>query len=745
MKFDIVPQELYARAIKLTDNITDCICYNYTDEGGKTIGAVTRVEFKDPKGERKKTFIQADYSKQYKRFKVSADILKTSLFNRHNIIKANCVVWCEGEKAALELQSILPEKYAATTGTGGAGNQQNINISPLIGKKVIIWPDNDKMGQHGAIKLNTMLHEKKINVIGWIKIADEWNDKDDAYDIIQRYGKDYTLNLLTELGDPKEINLELPEIMPRDIMPFNVLGYTSEDEVVIYCFQDAVVRAIRKSQFDEKAMITIYNDLPFWYDYCGRSPRSDKPDILTGLSKMWALAQEAGFFNPDITKHGGVYKDGDDYVAHLGDRLYINGVEYDLDQRMDNGIYVADSKADVKHDCPEITQDEADLLREYFSLFRTRLAEHRQVLLGWAIASMLAPILPRRPHIWLYSPANVGKSFISGKMSNLTDLFGIRLDSSSTTAAGVRQYVRGRGCPLFWDEAEAQTRGEEAKWSSVMEMVRISFDSRDGKTVQGSREQVAKFFVPRMMFCFSSVRMADFEETLASRIIPIALNKPSTHEEVLRYYESCRKIEARIDWNNISSRLFKRVYNNAETFFKNYDMAHEMFTEMGTDDRRSSALAVCFAGYALMFGVTPMSKQDMQKKIWKNPYKIMPEEQSDAEYLRTLIMCAAIRFRTDSGDNISIMFQDFIAAANSNDVYLHGVNLAVIAREFRSMGLEYISASGKVYVWAKSPRLYRALGQFDGIASVAPSLEGFERGKNDGFLFDIREEIFYNV
>lgn len=745
MKFDIIPQDLYSRATKASNgNMTACIAYNYVDEDGDTIGSVTRVEYMGDDGEKKKTFIQADYNKQYKKFKMTADNIKTCLFNRDKIKDADYIVWCEGEKAAMALQGVLPKGWAATTGTGGVNNQKNVNVSPLFGKKVIVWPDNDKVGIHGAMKLSTMLSEKSIEVLGWVKIGDDWEEKDDAYDIVERKGGAYVRKILKDLGEVKKPDINLPEIMPRDALPFKVLGISIENDVFIYCFQDSMIRSIKQSQFNELALVTIYNDMAFWYDFCGRSPRSDKPNILSGWSRIWGLAYPLGIFKPQATRFAGIYRDGEEFVAHLGDSLYIDGKQYDLDQRIDDGIYVADTKANIDIKSEELSITEANNLIKYFELFRTRHRDHRQVLLGWSVASLLAPILPRRPHLWIYSPANTGKSFIAQKMSKISGTFGVSIDSSSATFAGVKQLIQGRGCPVYWDEAEAQSRSQSDKWDRIMEMVRITFDNRDAAVPQGTKEQVAKLFFPRMMFCFSSIRMADFEESLASRIISIPLSKPQTHEEMLRHHSECRAVESEIDWDSLSSRIFMRVYNNADTFFKNYDKAYNKFLEIGTDDRRSSALAVCFAGFSMLLKRTPLTNEDIDKYLWKDPYKLMPEEQSDAEYLRTLIMSTPVRLRTNDGDTVSLMFKDVIKVVNNGGFSVRGVNTSVAVHEYKTMGLEYNKDNGKVYVWTGSPRLERCLGGFKGIKSVAPSLEGFERGKNNGFLFDIRKEIFYN-
>lgn len=748
MKLDIVPQQLYSKLQKRLhpdSEPTGSTAYEYRDESGNIIGCVARIDYlKD--GQQSKTFIQSDYSKQYKKFKTIADQVKTSLYNRDKIVNADTVVWVEGEKAACALQEIVPSNWAVTTNAGGASNAKNVNLSPLSGKRVIIWHDNDSVGKHGAIKLSTKLLSQKIKVAGWVDVKeDEWEQKDDAFDIIKKYGNDYVIDLLNDLQKPQESSVDIPEILPKDEKPFLVLGRSVEDDIVVYCYQDATIRSFSSNSFDEGMMVKIYNDIAFWNEYCGMNPRSNKPDKVRGWQRLWGEVLKCGIFEPAITRYGGIYKEDTQYVANLGDHLYVNGDIKDLADYTDNGIYVEDRKSKVDTEADELTENECKTIIEYFENLQCRKIEQRQLILGWVIASILAPILPKRPHLWLYAPANTGKSFIAGRMKKLIEPFTISLDSSSTTFAGLKQYVQGRGCAVFWDESEAQSQGQQSKWDRVMEVVKVSFDARDGKIVQGSREQVAQFFVPRMMFCFSSVKMADFEETLSTRIIPIDLNRQGSKQDMINYFKRSRQIENKIDWETVPSKLFKTVYKNADVFFNNFETAQEIFVSRGVDDRRANALAVCYAGFLMLRARKTISMDVMDKMIWSNPYKLMPEQQSDVDLLRSLILSSTINVNDANNMRKSVMFRDYVNAVQNDKYFVNDVAIELVSHEFKLHGLQYTykrdKGTSKVFVWEKSPRLSRVMGRYDGITSVAPNLNGYKRHTTNqglsGFVFDL--------
>ena len=66
------------------------------------------------------------------------------------------VVICEGEKAAEAAAAIFPNRVA-TTSSGGASAAAKTDWTPLAGRTVLIWPDNDAAGEKYAREVATML------------------------------------------------------------------------------------------------------------------------------------------------------------------------------------------------------------------------------------------------------------------------------------------------------------------------------------------------------------------------------------------------------------------------------------------------------------------------------------------------------------------------------------------------------------------------------------------------------------
>jgi hypothetical protein len=117
--------------------------YRYTNpDTGKVDLAVFRI---DPPHVEKKRFMQAHEAD-------TGWVLKgitppMPLYNRTRIRNADQVVLVEGEKAVHALHA---GGIVATTGPGGAGKSHLWDLSPLAGKNVIVWPDNDESGKEHA-------------------------------------------------------------------------------------------------------------------------------------------------------------------------------------------------------------------------------------------------------------------------------------------------------------------------------------------------------------------------------------------------------------------------------------------------------------------------------------------------------------------------------------------------------------------------------------------------------------------
>lgn len=114
--------------------------WDYLDMAGNLIACVYRYDTPD--------------GKEFRPWDVKARRHKAPdprpLYNRPGIVKADRVVLVEGEKCA---DALIAKGICATTAMNGANAPiEKTDWSPLAGKHVLIWPDNDEAGKAYALR-----------------------------------------------------------------------------------------------------------------------------------------------------------------------------------------------------------------------------------------------------------------------------------------------------------------------------------------------------------------------------------------------------------------------------------------------------------------------------------------------------------------------------------------------------------------------------------------------------------------
>jgi len=98
------------------------------------------------------------------------------LLNLDRILTAgteDTIVLVEGEVKS----EAIPDPYIATSIAGGANAWKDTDLSPLLGKNVILWPDNDEPGKKCMEEIRALLPEARIIIPknDWPKGADAVN------------------------------------------------------------------------------------------------------------------------------------------------------------------------------------------------------------------------------------------------------------------------------------------------------------------------------------------------------------------------------------------------------------------------------------------------------------------------------------------------------------------------------------------------------------------------------------------
>lgn len=148
--------------------------YRYTDANGRLIAEIERYDW-EADGEARKTFRPWDVARR----KYTHPETRP-LYNLQNIISAPEIVLVEGEKAA---DALISQNIDATTAMGGSNAPlEKTDWTPLRGRKVVIWPDNDESGKAYAARLKDHLEAQGALAVSILAIPTTRPHKWDAAD-----------------------------------------------------------------------------------------------------------------------------------------------------------------------------------------------------------------------------------------------------------------------------------------------------------------------------------------------------------------------------------------------------------------------------------------------------------------------------------------------------------------------------------------------------------------------------------
>lgn len=233
---------------EILDTKTFVDFWTYKDKTGKTIGHVVRFE-----NERKKDIIPYFHRNQRGDWYEGFPKTPRPLYSLNFIARApqDLTIWIvEGEKCAEALQR-LPGgiKRLAVTSLGGTNAAQLTDWSPLAGRTIRIWPDNDKPGKKYAeevkLRLEGLIPPSTIETVDVAKLG--LKEKEDAFDWLQTH-------------KPEELNrIPLLQTAEPDEPDFKILPKPEIEMHKIHGFASKFVKlAINDSEADPAAVLITF-------------------------------------------------------------------------------------------------------------------------------------------------------------------------------------------------------------------------------------------------------------------------------------------------------------------------------------------------------------------------------------------------------------------------------------------------------------------------------------------------------
>lgn len=221
--------------------------WHYTDADGVIVATVYRYE---PEGGGKEYLPWDAVRGRYG----NPDV--RPLYNIPGILQAQTVVLCEGEKAA---QALIDRGICATSVMGGSSSPlEQTDMSPLQGKRVVIWPDADEPGRKFGAAVALALKDVASEVEAITPpegVAEGWDAADAADE-----GRD----IASLLGSPAR---------PDPVLPF-------------FWFGDASA-ALDANDFVEGLLTTAGMSVIYGPSNCGKTFFSLDLALHVALGRPW--------------------------------------------------------------------------------------------------------------------------------------------------------------------------------------------------------------------------------------------------------------------------------------------------------------------------------------------------------------------------------------------------------------------------------------------------------------------------
>jgi len=179
------------------------------------------------------------------------------------------IILNEGEKALRGCEAIVGDKFNSCTWHGGVNAWKKADWSPIFGKKVYIFPDNDEAGDKCAMELYEYLKENKCKV-SVVKPPKTFKEKDDLYDAYERNTfknaedfEDYIKNNLKYIPNDDVEFLDYDDMEANDTPPEWLIDTILEKGTVASVYAEPKAG---KSFVGISMMLSVATG-ESWYDY----------------------------------------------------------------------------------------------------------------------------------------------------------------------------------------------------------------------------------------------------------------------------------------------------------------------------------------------------------------------------------------------------------------------------------------------------------------------------------------------
>ena len=544
------------------------------------------------------------------------------LYNLHLLAQrpAANVIIVEGEKAAQFVQD-RTEDFVVMTWMNGTNAAKHTDWTPLNGRKIVIWPDNDAPGVQAALDVTNLL----AKIAAGVRIVRPPPSKPAGWDLADSDPEKFTVaatvgymrrNFVTpdELCPP--IKEPAPEPAPEEAppppespqpqnssnvkftevfhdAPFRCLGYGSG--AFFYHPSEAKQVLARTANQHAPRELLALAPLSYWES---KFEGKKGCEWNAAANALFRTCYQSGVYDSQKVRGCGAWFDNNRVVIHSGDHVTVDNDKMGVHEIDSDYIYEAAIKKSINDD-PAITTAEATELLKITTSLCWEQSIYGKLLAGWCVLAPICGALSWRPHIQVTGAAGVGKTYVVENIIKrvLGDI--VCEVQGNTTEAGIRQTLKSNAFPLLFDEAEGENAKSAMRIQEVLSLMRQASSETGAPITKGTQGGAAMQFRIRSCFCIASIGVPMTQHADVSRITVLTLTKNMSPNKALEFETLQKKVLGTINpkW---CSGLRARTISLMPILKKNIDTFSRAAAEVLGTQRQGDQIGSLLAGAHLL-------------------------------------------------------------------------------------------------------------------------------------------------
>lgn len=514
----------------------------------------------------------------------------------------------EGEKSAHGAIPLLPRNWVVTTWPGGAGAVKNADWTPLRGRRVVVWPDNDVPGIKAAHDVGRQLGGDVAVVAVPEYIPDGWDLGDPLPDGLTPDDVEaMILGAEVPPAEGPEMNgHHMEAVAPRGvpIPKYRCLGYTPDGKFFFISNRTQNIHSFTSKDIRSgNALRDLEPNELHWVQAYGQGKADWKGIGDSVIAQSYAI----GVYNEQRVRARGVWLDQDRVVAHLGDRILINGaaaptltIESRFIYPVDDPLLPPDAPLDTK---PLDAEGGAQLINVCRS-FEWANKASGDLLAGVLATSCICGALQFRTHAWLTGPAGSGKSYaMENVIAKALDGVALHILGNSSEA-GIRRHLSRDARPAIYDEAEGEGPAGRQRRDMIIALMRASSTETKARILLGSGGARGESFPVRAQFILGSVGTGLERATDLTRCLVLTLKgrQPINQDERKKFALHFATLQSEVNAlpKHLSTQLFLRMLGMVDKVRANAEVFRKVIAEKLASARVGDQVGTVLAGaYAL--------------------------------------------------------------------------------------------------------------------------------------------------